>query len=98
MEATHLGAWMAGRSAKEVDDALSILEVAPTFRDEGWLRTAFEVIEKYPKAPDGYQLLSGPIVIRWCGCCSVSFSVTEEDTPFRMMSALEEAMAGSLRA
>ncbi|MBQ7576241.1 MAG: hypothetical protein IJT26_06890 [Bacteroidales bacterium] len=49
MEATHLGAWMAGRTAKEVDDALSILEAAPTFRDEGWLRTAFEVIEKYPQ-------------------------------------------------
>ena len=49
MEATHLGAWMAGRSNKELEDALSILEKAPTFRDEGWLATAFEVIEKYPQ-------------------------------------------------
>ena len=49
MEATHLGAWMAGRSMEEFDDALEILSVAPTFRDEGWLRTAFEVRKKYPQ-------------------------------------------------
>ena len=49
MEATHLGAWMAGRSMEEFDDAMSILSVAPTFRDEGWLRTAFEVRKKYPQ-------------------------------------------------
>ena len=58
MEATHLGAWMAGRTAKEVDDALSILKAAPTFRDEGWLRTAFEVIEKYPQ--ERYRSLGIP--------------------------------------
>ena len=50
MEATHLGAWMAGRSQEELEDALEILSVAPTFRDEGWLRTAFEVRKKYPQA------------------------------------------------
>ena len=49
MEATHLGAWMAGRSEAEFQDALDILSVAPTFRDEGWLRTAFEVRAKYPQ-------------------------------------------------
>jgi len=49
MEATHLGAWMAGRSQREFDDALEILSVAPTFRDEGWLKTAFEVRKKYPQ-------------------------------------------------
>ena len=49
MEATHFGAWMAGRSMEEFDDALEILSVAPTFRDEGWLRTAFEVRKKYPQ-------------------------------------------------
>ena len=49
MEATHLGAWMAGRSMEEFYDALEILSVAPTFRDEGWLRTAFEVRKKYPQ-------------------------------------------------
>jgi predicted Rossmann-fold nucleotide-binding protein len=49
MEATHLGAWMAGRTLEEFDDALAILSAAPTFRDAGWLRTAFEVRRKYPQ-------------------------------------------------
>jgi len=49
MEATHLGAWLAGRNGEAVDDALSILAAAPSFRDEGWLATAFEVLEKYPQ-------------------------------------------------
>ena len=50
MEATHFGAWMAGRTPEEFNDALEILSVAPTFRDEGWLRTAFEVRKKYPQS------------------------------------------------
>ena len=49
MEATHLGAWMAGRTAEELADALEIVRVAPTFRDPGWLSTAFKVREKYPQ-------------------------------------------------
>lgn len=49
MEATHLGAWMAGKSQEELEDALAMLSVAPTFRDPGWLRTAFEVRKKYPQ-------------------------------------------------
>ena len=49
MEATHLGAWMAGKTEDDLADALSILRVAPTFRDPGWLKTAFEVRKKYPQ-------------------------------------------------
>ena len=49
MEATHLGAWMAGRSDDEVEDALHILSVSPSFRDAFWLSTAFEVTGKYPQ-------------------------------------------------
>lgn len=49
MEATHLGAWLACRSSEDVDDALNILSVAPVFTDAHWLRSAFEVIEKYPQ-------------------------------------------------
>ena len=49
MEATHLGAWMAGRRKKDVEDALKMLSTAPTFRDKGWLSTAFKVMEKYPQ-------------------------------------------------
>lgn len=50
MEATHLGAWMAGRSRQEVDDALTMLAVAPSFRDEGWLASAFGVIQRFPQS------------------------------------------------
>ena len=48
MEATHFGAWMAGRSEEELSQALDILAKAPSFRNEGWLSTAFEVKEKFP--------------------------------------------------
>ena len=49
MEATHLGAWMAGRNEKEVDDALLTLAPAPSFRNEGWLSGALHVVERYPQ-------------------------------------------------
>lgn len=48
MEATHLGAWMAGRSEAEVNDALDILSAAPSYKDRLWLDTAFRVLEKFP--------------------------------------------------
>jgi len=49
MEATHLGAWMAGRSVEEVDEALEMLRVAPSFKDEEWLRSAFRVMRRFPQ-------------------------------------------------
>lgn len=58
MEASHLGAWMAGRTSEEVDQALSILAPAPCFRDEGWLATAFEVLRRFPQSH--YKSLSIP--------------------------------------
>lgn len=48
MEATHLGAWMAGRSDNEVDEALEILAAAPSYKDRLWLDTAFMVMERFP--------------------------------------------------
>jgi predicted Rossmann-fold nucleotide-binding protein len=48
MEATHLGAWMAGRNEADVDDAVEMLAKAPSFKDEGWLASSFEVMKKYP--------------------------------------------------
>ena len=48
MEATHLGAWMAGRDDADLDAALAVLAEAPTFRDRLWLDTAFQVMEAYP--------------------------------------------------
>lgn len=58
MEATHLGAWMAGRTTEETDDALLTLSAAPSFRDEGWLSTALHVMERYPQSQ--YVSLSIP--------------------------------------
>lgn len=49
MEATHLGAWLAGYDDDVVEDALQIMSVAPKFDVPGWLPTAFEVIRKYPQ-------------------------------------------------
>ena len=49
MEATHLGAWMAGRSDDDLTDALRHLSTAPSFTDKGWLSTAFQVMERYPQ-------------------------------------------------
>ena len=49
MEATHLGAWMAGFTIQEIEDALEMTKSAPSFKDSGWLSTAFRVIDKYPQ-------------------------------------------------
>ncbi len=49
MEATHLGAWMAGRSEEEFYEALALLRTAPCFKDSMWLDTALQVVEKYPQ-------------------------------------------------
>ncbi len=49
MEATHFGAWMAGRSAEELDEAVGMLRRAPSFKDAGWLSTAFEVMARFPQ-------------------------------------------------
>ena len=49
MEATHLGAWMAGRTGEELDEAMAMLTPTPSFRDKGWLNSAFRVLKKYPQ-------------------------------------------------
>ena len=56
MEAVHLGAWMAGRSDFQFEDALATIAPAPTFRDAGWLTFAFEVMAKYPADPQYHSL------------------------------------------
>ena len=49
MEATHLGAWMAGRDNDEVEEAIRIMSAAPAFHDQTWLSTAFDVIRQFPQ-------------------------------------------------
>lgn len=58
MEATHLGAWLAGRPTSEVDEVLHILSAAPSYKDEHWLRTAMQVRRLFPN--QGYNSLSIP--------------------------------------
>ena len=47
MEATHLGAWMAGRLEAEVYEAMKTLMQAPAYTDALWLDTAFQVRAKF---------------------------------------------------
>lgn len=49
MEATHLGAWMAGRTREEAEDAISILAEAGEDDPVKWLDSAFEVRRWYPQ-------------------------------------------------
>lgn len=58
MEATHLGAWFADRTDDELDEAIELLRVAPSFRDEGWLSTAFEVRRRWGQ--ERYESLGVP--------------------------------------
>lgn len=47
MEATHLGAWLAGMRERTVLEALDILGRAPEYHDRFWLSTAFEVLDRF---------------------------------------------------
>lgn len=58
MEATHLGAWFAGRTTNELEDAFKILDQAPVYKDKLWMDTAMQVIYKFPK--NDYESLGIP--------------------------------------
>lgn len=49
MEATHFGAWFAGRSDEDLLTAYRQLSTVPTFRDVGWLSSAFAIMRRYPR-------------------------------------------------
>lgn len=52
MEATHLGAWMAGRTDAELEQALLMLAETPSFKDMKWVATAMAVRERFPQTSD----------------------------------------------
>ncbi len=58
MEATHLGAWFAGRQADALDRAIDQLSEAPVYSHPLWLSKAFEVLAEYPEST--YRSLSIP--------------------------------------
>lgn len=50
MEATHLGAWMAGRTDEEAKEAVKWLAAkATSFNDRQWVSSALELMERYPQ-------------------------------------------------
>ena len=50
MEATHLGAWMAGRTDEETQEVIrELAEKAPSFKDNGWVASALQVMHRYPQ-------------------------------------------------
>lgn len=59
MEATHVGAWLAGRTQQDVDEALAILAQAPCFKDAGWFDSAYRVRMLFPQQK-GYKSLAIP--------------------------------------
>jgi len=60
MEATHVGAWFAGRNNEDLQGGLDILAEAPSYKDSAaWLRTSFEVMEYFPQIGE-YESLGIP--------------------------------------
>lgn len=55
MEASHFGAWMAGREEHEVDEAMEMLKTVPSFSDREWLDSAMRVRNRFPQK-DFYSL------------------------------------------
>lgn len=49
MEATHVGAWFAGKTDAELEDAVNMLKPAPIYAHPDWLKTSYQVLEKYPE-------------------------------------------------
>ncbi len=50
MEATHVGAWFAGRSKEDLESAFETLDTAPVYKDKMWMDTAMQIIEKFPNS------------------------------------------------
>ena len=71
MEAAHLGVWLAGRDDIYVDEALTLLAHAPSYKESEWLPSAFALMEKLPRVGN---------------CCSIGvptwFYGHEPATPF----------------
>jgi len=58
MEATHVGAWLAGRDEALVPEFINVLSEAPSYQDKLWLDKAFQLIDKYPEVK--YESLGVP--------------------------------------
>lgn len=48
MEATHVGAWLAGKDDSDLEKVVGIIAEAPSYKDALWLEKAFVALELYP--------------------------------------------------
>lgn len=58
MEATHLGAYLAGYDDSVIDTVLQIISPYPSYKDKMWLSSAFKVLSMFPNPK--YESLSIP--------------------------------------
>jgi predicted Rossmann-fold nucleotide-binding protein len=58
MEATHVGAWMAGKNDTDLIKTIEILSEAPSYLDKHWLDKSFKVLNLFPKSV--YESLGVP--------------------------------------
>lgn len=65
MEATHVGAWFAGRSDAELDAALEVLARAPGYTHREWLARAFEVRATWPLREQDRELCDSLGIPTW---------------------------------
>ncbi len=56
MEAANLGAWMAGRTAAELQQALEVLGKAPHYSDSGYLPAAKTVLKAFPSGAESLAI------------------------------------------
>ena len=56
MEAANLGAYLAGRDAAALDDALARLAGAPAYTDAGYLARAYAVRESFPEGEESLAI------------------------------------------
>ena len=50
MEATHVGAWLAGKSDNDLIKVIQLLAEAPLYTDIMWLDKAFQVLDSHPQS------------------------------------------------
>ncbi len=56
MEATNLGAYLAGRSNKVLENALRLLEQAPHYTHANYIKQARQVLEAYPEGKENLAI------------------------------------------
>ena len=56
MEAANLGAYLAGLPERSVDEALTLLEVAPKYTDDGYHQAALAVLDKFPEGQENLAI------------------------------------------